>query len=114
MPRRAEIGEHRREVDLAVGDGSSATSTPRASSACRRFGVVDRRVEQHRAGRCDDARFGRRLEARVDDHAQRLARGLDQAHVEPRIVVAHGADAGQHRAGALAPGVAVARAPPRR
>ena len=49
----------------------------------------------------------RRLQARIDDHAQRLARARDQAHVEARIVVAHGADAGQHCAGALPPGVAV-------
>ena len=49
----------------------------------------------------------RRLEARVDDHAQRLARGGDEANVEPRVVLAHRADAGQDRARALAPGVAV-------
>ena len=37
----------------------------------------------------------------------RLARGPDQAHVQARIVLEHGSDAGQHRAGAGPPGVAV-------
>ena len=50
---------------------------------------------------------GRRLQARIDDHAQRLAGGGDEPHVEPRIVVEHRADAGEQGAGALAPGVAV-------
>src|SRR6185369_895806 len=103
----AEVGDHRREVDLAarrrrerdLGAVRFERATPRA--------VVDRRVDEHLSRRREDARGGRRLEARIDDHAQRLAHRLDEAHVEPRVVVAHGADARQHRSGALAPGVAV-------
>ena len=44
---------------------------------------------------------------RVDDHPRRLARRSHVAHVEARVVLPHRADAGQQRAGALAPGVAV-------
>src|SRR5439155_18467173 len=44
----------------------------------------------------------------VDDHAQRLARRLDLAHGELRIVRAHRADPREDRAGPRAPAVAVA------
>jgi hypothetical protein len=47
------------------------------------------------------------LEPAVDDHAARLARRVDAAHGQLRIVGLDGADAGQDRAGAGAPGVAV-------
>jgi hypothetical protein len=43
----------------------------------------------------------------VDHHQMRLARCLDQPHVQLRVVLEHRADAGQHRAGPGAPGVAV-------
>ena len=44
----------------------------------------------------------------VDHHAQRLTRRADLAHGQLRIVVAHCADPGQHRARARAPVMAVA------
>src|SRR5205823_5706266 len=55
-----------------------------------------------------DARLARRLEAAIDDDPQRLARRIDLAHRELRIVGAHRADAGEDRAGARAPAMAVA------
>jgi hypothetical protein len=92
---------------LPRGEGKSATSTPRACRVAPLRSVVDRRVEQHRSRGGEDACRQRRLQAGIDDHAQRLAGGGDEPHVEPRIVVEHRADAGEQGAGALAPGVAV-------
>jgi hypothetical protein len=47
------------------------------------------------------------VQARVHDHAQRLVRGGHEPHVQPRVVLEHGADAREHGAGAPARGVAV-------
>ena len=102
-----QVREHGRQVDLALCVGRDGDlGAPRFERGLA-WGIGLCGVDQHGAGRVEDARGGRRLQPRVDDHAQRLARRVDQPHVEARVVVEHGAYAGQQRAGALAPGVAV-------
>ena len=54
-----------------------------------------------------DAGAGRQAALRVEHETQRLLVGGHEAHVQPRVVGQHGADTGQHGAGALAPGVAI-------
>ena len=49
----------------------------------------------------------RRLPVAVDDDPPRLSRRRHRAHRQLRVVLQHGADAGQDRAGARAPRVAV-------
>src|SRR5205085_11328586 len=55
-----------------------------------------------------DARFARRLQSAVDNHAQRLARRRDLPHGELRVVGAYGADAGKDGASSGAPAMSVA------
>ena len=95
----ALVGRHLHEAGMRVGGFDGAR---RRAGGGRGVGV-----DEHRAGGLQDARAGGNLGPRIDHHAQRLQRGRHQAHVEPGVVVAHRADAGQHRAGAPAPGVAV-------
>ena len=75
------------------------------------IGLVMRRVDlsgdEHRAA-VQDVGVEGRLETGVHDDAQGLAFGGDGAHVELRVVVTHGADAGEHRTGAGTPAVGVA------
>ena len=103
----AELGQHRREVDLAVGRWHLHQLDLACFEGLPACGVVTGGKEQHPPGRRQDASRSRRGELRVDDRAQRLARRGHQAHVEARIVLGDGADAGEQRAGALAPGVAI-------
>jgi len=49
----------------------------------------------------------RQFEPAVDHHQMRLSGRVQPAHVELWIVFEHGANAGQHRAGACAPGVPI-------
>ena len=104
---RAEVGEHRGEIDLAAGRRQQRDLGAACFQLAPPGDIVDRRVEQHRSRRGEDARRRRRLQARIDDDAQRLAGGGHEPHVEPRIVVENGADAGQQGTGTLAPGMAV-------
>ena len=50
-----------------------------------------------------DARRQRRLQTRIDDHPQRLTRGVNIPHIESRIIITHGANAGKDGAGARSP-----------
>jgi hypothetical protein len=68
--------------------------------------VVDGRRNQ-RVAAGEEPRIERRLEARVDEDLERLARRLDRPHRELRIVVFHRADAGENGAGARTPAVPV-------
>ena len=95
------------KIDLALGVGQQNNLGPGGAQGGGTFRRLDRGGDQHPAPG-QDLRRRRRLQAAVDDHPQRLARGGDVAHGQARIVVAHRADAGQDGAGAGPPAVAVA------
>ena len=106
-----QVVEHRTEIDLALGVGTGQDGHPlfgqftdlRRRTAREGTGGVDQPLARRR----EDAGVERDVELGVDDDTARLQHGVDESHVEPRVVVDHGADAGEHRPGPLAVGMAV-------
>ena len=83
--------------------GSASTSTPSGHAGIARAGGDDQRVAagQHLAPSAGVS------PCRSTTIAPRLPRRRDRAHGELRVVLPHGADAGEDRAGARAPAMAV-------
>lgn len=103
----AQVFEHGRQIDLAQAVGQAGHHR----AQCCQGGFLGRIPHgavnpDWRAG-FEEGSARRRLQLAVHDDALRLARRVDQAHIEPGIVGQHGAYAGQHGAGACPPGVAV-------
>src|SRR5882762_6334335 len=65
------------------------------------------RADNERLPLLQEARGRRCLEFRIDDDLEGLPGRVDAAHVELRVVVPHRAEAGENRAGARAPAMAV-------
>src|SRR5438067_686333 len=66
-----------------------------------------RRGEHQNVARAEHAGVRRCLAVAVDDHAQRLPRRLDLTYAELRIILPHGANAGENRGRPSAPAMAV-------
>ena len=108
MPRCARSASSACQVDPVVGTRPQHDlGAPVAQRVGAAAGVVD--AEDPHGSRAAPAREPRAACAAASrrPRAAGCRVGGHQPHVEPRVVGQHGADAGQHRAGARAPGVAV-------
>src|SRR6185503_10406746 len=97
-----ERTEHSPQIDLAA-----RIWLHDMLSAFERSLWLDRRENEHLSATLQDLRAPRNLEPAVDDDAQRLARRLDVAHGEARVIRLDRTDPGQDRAGTRAPAMAV-------
>ncbi|KVP39340.1 hypothetical protein WJ88_01340 [Burkholderia ubonensis] len=88
VDRTARVRQ-RHDLDAARAQGLGA----------RPHGRIEFAAEHQRRCACQQPSLMRQLEPAVDQHAPRLARRVDAAHVQLRIVGQHRADAGQDRAG---------------
>ena len=102
----AELGNHARQVDLAMRIGQDDDFSAPVFQ-CGNLLAVFAGGEHPGAAAGQDIGGGRQRQLAVDDDAARLARRVDRAHAQLRIVVLDGADAGDDGAGARAPEVAV-------
>ena len=97
-----EHAHHRGKVDATVGVRQRDALHARRPCGLRAPAVITSAPSP-----ASTRRRWRRLRIAVDDDALRLARRLHRAHGQRGIVLQHGADAGEDRARARAPGVAV-------
>eukprot|EP01136_Pigoraptor_vietnamica_P023547 Opistho-1_new@75752 len=88
-----QVIEHRTEIDLAVGVGTGQDGHAllgqftdlRRCTAREGAGGVDQSLARRR----EDAGVERNVELGVDDDTARLQHGVDEPHVEPRVIVDH-------------------------
>ena len=108
-----QVAQHSGQVHLGAGRtwrGGVWQIDHRGPAALQRGlarGVGSGCVNQHLAAGPKQRCIRRGLQVAVHHHQRGLARCVDAAHIQARPVLQHGANAGQHRAGAGAPGVAV-------
>ena len=103
MPRAPSVVHQRGEIDATDRHPAApALRRRRATADCAR--PPSRSARRRPPAPCADGGVSRMA---VDHDALRLARRRHRAHRELRIVLPHGADAGQDRAGARAPAMAV-------
>ena len=102
----SQFQHQRGQVDLAVPVRQHDDFRAQGVQLRLFLGVGDG-CHDPRASALQDARIEADVEPAVDDDAARLARRLDGAHVQLRIVRLDRADARQDGAGARAPGMAV-------
>ena len=104
-----QILQHRLQIDLSVlarqGHHLGTTALQRADGLGVAFQTCT--INKHFAGHIKQLGRWWRAQLAVHNHQPRLARRVDVAHIEQRVVAENRADAGQNRAGPCPPMLAI-------